>query len=139
MLHDMPPQVLRTEDLPTSRRENHSPAKFWELMDRWKLPTKRALELIGEEGYAESSIGPTNVGSAGHDADFKRWMLIRRNATEASCCSQLRIGPEFLLTQDGIDCVCQGLTELSVFYPPDSTPRLIVGAFFCAVQKPTKS
>jgi hypothetical protein len=66
-------------------------------------------------GHAESSIGPTNVGSAGRDADFKRWMLIRRNATEASCCSQLRIGPEFLLTQDGIDCVCQGLAELSVF------------------------
>jgi hypothetical protein len=51
----------------------------------------------------------------GSDAGFKRWMLIRHNATGVSCCSQLRIGPEFLLTRDGIDCVCQGLTELSVF------------------------
>jgi len=72
-------------------------------------------------GLAESSIGPTNVGSAGRDAGFKPWMLIRRNATGAGCCSQ-RIGPEFLLTQDGIDCVCQGLAELSVLIPKTQRP-----------------
>jgi hypothetical protein len=65
MLHDMPPQVLRAEDLPTSRRENLSLAKFWELMDRWKFPTKRATRIYRRGSHAESLIGPTNVGSAG--------------------------------------------------------------------------
>ncbi len=44
---DYPPQILEPRPLPPSRRRTLNVAKFWALMDRWKISTDRALELIG--------------------------------------------------------------------------------------------
>ena len=45
--HDVPPQLLHPEPVPLDRRQSLSSTTFWALMDRWKVPSSRALCLIG--------------------------------------------------------------------------------------------
>src|SRR4051812_35439214 len=44
------PQILNPEPLPENRRSVLTSARFWTLMDRWNVPTDRALSLIGYGG-----------------------------------------------------------------------------------------
>ena len=46
----IPPRILNPEPLPENRRSVLTSAQFWALMDRWNVPTDRALTLIGYEG-----------------------------------------------------------------------------------------
>jgi hypothetical protein len=46
-LHDVPARVLRPESLPPQRQKNLNCETFWKMMDRWEVPTDRALTLIG--------------------------------------------------------------------------------------------
>jgi hypothetical protein len=45
-----PSRILNPEPLPEDRRSALTLARFWALMDRWNVPTDRALRLIGYEG-----------------------------------------------------------------------------------------
>ena len=45
-----PLRILNPEPLPENRRSVLTSARFWALMDRWNVPTDRALNLIGYEG-----------------------------------------------------------------------------------------
>ena len=56
--HDVPPQLLHPEPLPLCRRRSLSSATFWALMDRWKVPTERALRLIGHDDWRGRSDKP---------------------------------------------------------------------------------
>ena len=49
MPFDVPPQTLHPERVPEPRRRALSSDKFWALMDRWDVPTERALSLIGRK------------------------------------------------------------------------------------------
>jgi hypothetical protein len=44
------PRILNPEPLSENRRSVLTSARFWALMDRWNVPTDRALSLIGYEG-----------------------------------------------------------------------------------------
>jgi hypothetical protein len=46
-LHDVPARVLHPEPLSPQRQKDLNCDTFWTLMDRWKVPTDRALTLIG--------------------------------------------------------------------------------------------
>ena len=45
--HGAPPGVARSEPQSSRRQRTISCDIFWNLMDRWKVPTDRALTLIG--------------------------------------------------------------------------------------------
>ena len=45
-----PPRIPNPESLSENRRSVLTSARFWALMDRWNVPTDRALTLIGYEG-----------------------------------------------------------------------------------------
>ena len=45
-----PSRILNPEPLPENRRSVLTSARFWALMERWNVPTDRALRLIGYEG-----------------------------------------------------------------------------------------
>jgi hypothetical protein len=46
-LHDIPPRVLHPEPLSSQRQKDLNCETFWKLMDRWEVPTDKALTLIG--------------------------------------------------------------------------------------------
>ena len=52
-----PPRVLNPEPLSENRRSVLTSARFWALMDRWNVPTDRALRLIGYEGRQPGEQG----------------------------------------------------------------------------------
>jgi hypothetical protein len=43
----VPSRILRPESLPPQRQKDLNCDRFWKLMDRWEVPTVRALTLIG--------------------------------------------------------------------------------------------
>jgi hypothetical protein len=43
----VPSPILCPETLPPERRKDLNCDTFWKLMDRWRVPTDRALTLIG--------------------------------------------------------------------------------------------
>ena len=45
--HSVPPRVLHPEPLPARRQKDLNCHTFWKLMERWEVPTDRALILIG--------------------------------------------------------------------------------------------
>ena len=47
--HGAPPGVAHSEPLSPGRQRTLSCDIFWNLMDRWKVPTDRALTLIGHD------------------------------------------------------------------------------------------
>ena len=47
--HGVPPGVAHSEPLSPERQRTLSCDIFWNLMDRWKVPTDRALTLIGHD------------------------------------------------------------------------------------------
>src|SRR3954471_24349251 len=47
--HGVSPRILHPEQLPSERRRDLSCDTFWRLMDRWEVPTDRALTLIGRD------------------------------------------------------------------------------------------
>jgi hypothetical protein len=56
MVHSQcPPQVPDPQPLPPARRKALNAAKFWTLMERWKIPCDRALNLIGQTRLRRSS------------------------------------------------------------------------------------
>ena len=52
-----PSRILNPEPLPADRRSALSSARFWALMERWNVPTDRALRLIGYEGRRLGELG----------------------------------------------------------------------------------
>jgi hypothetical protein len=55
---DVLQRLLATEPLPPERRSALTSDTFWSLMDRWKVPTERALRLIDCEGAGIPSGSP---------------------------------------------------------------------------------
>jgi hypothetical protein len=53
----VPSRVLRPESFPTERRKDLNCDTFWKLMDRWHVPHRRALTLIGCEGETVEEVG----------------------------------------------------------------------------------
>ena len=45
----VPSRILRPEPLPPQRQKDLNCETFWKLMDRWEVPTNRALALIGHD------------------------------------------------------------------------------------------
>jgi hypothetical protein len=48
-IHDVPHRVLHPEPLSPQRQKDLKCDTFWKLMDRWEVPTDRALTLIGRD------------------------------------------------------------------------------------------
>ena len=55
-LHDVPARVLYPEPLSPQRQKDLNCDTFWTLMDRWKIPTHRALTLIGRDAEPVANI-----------------------------------------------------------------------------------
>ena len=47
--HGVPSRILHPEPLLPERQKDLNCDTFWKLMDRWEVPTDRALTLIGGE------------------------------------------------------------------------------------------
>ncbi len=73
----VPPRLLRTEALSSGRRKELSSEKFWALMDRWNVPTERALKLIGH-----------NAGEPGRSRR-PRFSLSEQQAKLMSCLLEI--------------------------------------------------
>jgi hypothetical protein len=52
--HGVSLRVLHPEPVPPERQKDLSCDTFWKLMDRWKVPTDRALTLIGRDAEQAS-------------------------------------------------------------------------------------
>src|SRR5690348_7142776 len=55
---DCPPKIPEPRALPPARRRALNAAKFWMLMDRWKVSTAGALKLIGMAGGTSADRRP---------------------------------------------------------------------------------
>jgi hypothetical protein len=52
--HGVSLRVLHPEPVPPERQKDLNCDTFWKLMDRWKVPTDRALTLIGRDAEQAS-------------------------------------------------------------------------------------
>jgi hypothetical protein len=52
--HGVSLRVLHPEPVPPERQKDVNCDTFWKLMDRWKVPTDRALTLIGRDAEQAS-------------------------------------------------------------------------------------
>lgn len=104
---DCPPQILEPRPLSPARRRTLNAAKFWALMERWGIPTDRALQLIGQR----------RQGSSERRLNFS---LSERQAQVLSCLLEIDLTLT-LAAIEGADHRCRGASpELSEAVLPET-------------------
>src|SRR5689334_18582214 len=71
----VPPQVLHPTPLPPERQKDLNCGIFWKLMDRWQVPTDRALTLIGCDAEPVAETERPNFLLSDEQAKFVSCLL----------------------------------------------------------------
>ena len=108
--HGISLRVLHPGPVPAERQKDLNCDTFWKLMDRWKVPTDRALTLIGRDAEPVA------------EAERPRFPLSDEQAKVASCLLEI----ELTLTVAGAGRArsrTRGLTPTHEILPLDAMGR----------------
>jgi hypothetical protein len=73
--HGVPSRILHPEPLSPQRQKDLNCEIFWKLMDRWEVPTGRALTLIGRDTEPVTETGRASFSLSDEQAKVVSCLL----------------------------------------------------------------